>query len=90
MGRCVAAHVRSGGGYAPATCAMSMGDAGQHQGRRLALWLVARSKWIEQHKLHVMRWALRRWTDLEAYDFVELLELAGGYRVRRIGVDPGD
>jgi len=37
-----------------------------------------------------MRWALRRWTDLEAYDFVELLELAGGYRVRTILVQPGD
>ena len=59
-------------------------------GGLLALWLVARSKWIERHMLHVMGWALRRWTDLEAYDFVELLELAGGYRVRSIGVDPGD
>ena len=59
-------------------------------GGLLALWLVARSKWIERQMLHVMGWALRRWTDLEAYDFVELLELAGGYRVRRIGVDPGD
>jgi hypothetical protein len=56
----------------------------------LALWLVARSEWIERHMLHVMGWALRRWTDLEAYDFVELLEMAGGYRVRKIGVDPGD
>jgi hypothetical protein len=56
----------------------------------LALWLVARSEWIERHMLHVMGWALRRWTDLEDYDFVELLEMAGGYRVRRIGVDPGD
>jgi hypothetical protein len=59
-------------------------------GGLLALWLVARSEWIEQHMLHMMGWALRRWTDLEAYDFVELLELAGGYRVRRIGVDPDD
>ena len=59
-------------------------------GGLLALWMVARSKWIERHMLHVMGWALRRWTELEAYDFVELLELAGGYRVRRIGVDPGD
>ena len=59
-------------------------------GGLLALWLVARSRWIERHMLHVMGWALRRWTDLEAYDFVELLELAGDYRVRRIGVDPGD
>ena len=33
---------------------------------------------------------LERRYELEAYDFVELLELAGGYRVRRIGVDPGD
>jgi Trk K+ transport system NAD-binding subunit len=38
----------------------------------------------------VIDWALRRWTDLEAYDFVELLELAEGYRVRSIGVDAGD
>ena len=33
---------------------------------------------------------LERRYELEACDFVELLELAGGYRVRRIGVDPGD
>jgi hypothetical protein len=56
----------------------------------LTFWLVARSEWIERHMLHVMGWALRRWTDLEAYDFVELLEMAGGYRIRKIGVDPGD
>lgn len=59
-------------------------------GGLLALGLVARSEWIERHMLHVMGWALRRWTDLEDYDFVELLEMAGGYRVRRIGVDLGD
>ncbi len=50
-------------------------------GGLLALWLLARNEWIERHMLYVMGWALRRWTDLEAYDFVELLEMAGGYRV---------
>jgi hypothetical protein len=59
-------------------------------GGRLALGLVARSAWIERHMLRVMGWSPRRWTDLEAYDFVELLELSGDYRVRRIGVAPGD
>lgn len=59
-------------------------------GGLVGIWLVARSAWIERQMLHAMEWALRRWTDLEAYDFVELLELAGGYRIRRIGVDPGD
>jgi hypothetical protein len=59
-------------------------------GGLLALGLVARSEWIERHMLHVMSWALRRWAKLEDYDFVELLEMAGGYRVRRIGVDPGE
>jgi TrkA-C domain len=55
-----------------------------------AIWLVARSKWIEHGMLRVMHWALRRWTHLEAYDFVELLKLAGEYRVRTIVVRPGD
>jgi hypothetical protein len=55
-----------------------------------ALWLVARSEWIEHRMIGVMGRALRRWTDLEAFDFVELLEMAGGYRVRAIVVDPGD
>lgn len=59
-------------------------------GGLLALWLVARSEWVEHRMLGVMGWALRRWTDLEAYDFVELLEMAGGYRVQTIVVDPGD
>ncbi len=59
-------------------------------GGLVGLWLVARGAWVERQMPHAMGWALRRWTDLEAYDFVEPLELAGGYRARRIGVDAGD
>jgi hypothetical protein len=56
----------------------------------VGLLLVARSKWIEKRMLRLMSWALRRWTNLEAYDFVELLNLAGEYRVRTIVVGPDD
>ena len=40
--------------------------------------------------LSVMSRALRKWSDLEAYDHVELLEMARGYRVRSLLVNPGD
>jgi hypothetical protein len=56
----------------------------------LALWAVAASSWIEARLSRVIEWALARWTDLDARDYVRLLDLLGGYAITEIRVDPGD
>lgn len=56
----------------------------------VALWLLATSKWIERQMSNAMRWALARWTRLEAYDYVSLLHLTGDYSVRECQVEPDD
>jgi hypothetical protein len=64
--------------------------AGWLLGGLAALGLVASNEWVERGMLSVMSRVLRKWSDLEAYDYVELLEMARGYRVRSILVNPGD
>lgn len=55
-----------------------------------SLGLIARSRWIERHMLRLMRLALSRRTDLEAYDLMGLLELSGSYGIRTTIVAPED
>ncbi|REJ72302.1 MAG: potassium transporter TrkA [Planctomycetota bacterium] len=54
------------------------------------LWLVATSKWIEHHLSRVLQAVLQRFTDLEALDFAELLDLSGRYTVRTLHVEADD
>jgi len=54
------------------------------------LWAVATNKWIEERMLNWLQSLLRRFTDLQAIDFVELLELTGPYCVRTMTVDRND
>ena len=37
-----------------------------------------------------MKWALRKWTNLDVRDYVELLNLSGEYTVRELQVKEGD
>lgn len=55
----------------------------------LVLWLVASSSWIDRRMSSVIRWALSRFTELDARDYVALLHLRGEYAVKemRIGHD---
>jgi hypothetical protein len=54
------------------------------------LWILARSEYVEQWMTRIMRKALRRWTDLEIYDYLELLKLSGEYMVRELKVGEKD
>jgi uncharacterized membrane protein len=56
----------------------------------VALWAVAASSWIEARLSRIIEWALARWTDLDARDYVRLLDLLGGYAITEVRVDPGE
>lgn len=54
------------------------------------LFLAAQSKWLERWMYRWMRWALRRWTNVYAFDYAGLLHLTDDYGVREIEVEEGD
>lgn len=51
-----------------------------------ALWVVARSPWVDRRLSWVIARVLRRWTDLDASDFGQLLHLADRFAVGEIAV----
>lgn len=54
------------------------------------LWQVANSEWIDRRMQRVIRWSLRRFTDVEARDYAGLLHLTGEYVVAEIAVEHDD
>jgi len=56
----------------------------------LALWLLATSRWIERQLNRPIAYALRRFSHLDVRDYVSLLELANGFRVTELEVEPYD
>jgi NhaP-type Na+/H+ and K+/H+ antiporter len=73
-------------------------SGGEDQARRagllllgvLVLGLAAASPTVDGHLSRLIAWALRRWTDIDARDYVALLGLSGGHAVMEITADPGD
>jgi hypothetical protein len=55
----------------------------------LALWLFARSHWIDGWMSRAIAWTLKRYTDLDTRDYVGLLHLAGEYALMELKVQPG-
>lgn len=55
-----------------------------------ALYLVAKSRWIDRRISRSISWALSRYTHLDVRDYSSLLHLARGYRVSELYVDEGD
>lgn len=53
----------------------------------LVILIAARSKTVDNMLARVIGWALRRFTDLEVRDYVELLDLASNYAVVELGVE---
>ena len=51
--------------------------------------LVARSKFVDRQLSKAINYALRNWTDLDARDYVSLLDLGGEYTVREMQVQEG-
>jgi TrkA-C domain len=56
----------------------------------VVLWALAASSWVEARLSRVIEWALARWTDLDARDYVRLLDLLDGYAITEVRVDPGE
>jgi len=52
-----------------------------------ALWLLSKSRWVENHLDRAIRWALKKWTDLDLIDYYSLLELEKNYSVKRMQVE---
>lgn len=59
-------------------------------GGLLALYLVARSSWVEKMLRRGIERMLQRHTDLARRDYGSLLRLGGGYRVAELKVEAGD
>lgn len=59
-------------------------------GGLVALWLLARSAWVDRRLSGLIARALERWTDLDARDYAALLHLSGPYTVMEMAVGAGD
>lgn len=56
----------------------------------LVLWYIARTERFDRLVKGIMRRVLRRWTDLEVRDYVQLLHVSENYAIRDLQVDEGD
>jgi len=54
------------------------------------LWLVASSSWVSRWMEKVIRWALRKWTSVEARDYASLLRLSDDFAVSEMQVEEKD
>jgi K+/H+ antiporter YhaU regulatory subunit KhtT len=54
------------------------------------LWCIATSNWVERHLSRLLEAMLKRFTDLQTFDFAELLDLSGRYTVRTLHVQTND
>ena len=45
------------------------------------------SRWVDRRMCQAIRWAIRRWTTLDAQDYSRLLHLRGEYGVSRLRID---
>jgi TrkA-C domain len=55
-------------------------------GALVALWLLARSRWVDRRLSRLIAWALKRYTELDTRDYAGLLHLAGEYAVMELRV----
>ena len=56
----------------------------------LMFWIIGTSKWLDYWLHRIIIDALKRWTDLDAHDFLELLHVGEGYSVTELEVEHGD
>lgn len=54
------------------------------------IWALSSSQWLDTKVSQAVTWALNRYTQLEAYDFMELLNLEEGYIVTEMIVEETD
>jgi len=51
---------------------------------------VSQIPWVDRKVRQIIEWSLKKWTDLDARDYAQLLCLAGDYGVSELAVEPGD
>ena len=56
----------------------------------IGVWLFARSRIVERWLNKLIAWALLRFGDFKARDFVAVLQLENGYAVSELAVEPSD
>jgi K+/H+ antiporter YhaU regulatory subunit KhtT len=56
----------------------------------LLLWSIAGSSWVDRRLSTVIEAALGRWSDLDARDYVRLLDISSVYAIAEIVVHPDD
>lgn len=56
----------------------------------LGLWLLARTNWFNRLISSAIERGLRRWSDMDVRDYVQLLDVSGDYAVRDQEVREGD
>ena len=56
----------------------------------VVLWVLAKSRWVEQQLNRPIAFALKRFSRLDVRDYVSLLELANGFAVTELQVEPDD
>jgi hypothetical protein len=56
----------------------------------LVLWRLASSKRVDAHLSRLIERGLKRWADLDARDYVRLLEISGEYSIDEIEIVDGD
>lgn len=54
------------------------------------LWAISSSRWVDDRMCGAIRWAIRRFTTLDANDYVRLLHLGSEYGVLRFRVEEND
>lgn len=59
-------------------------------GGLVAVWLIARSRWLDRQLSRVIGRVLQRWSSLPAGDYAALLHLSGDWRVAELAVDSDD
>ncbi len=56
----------------------------------LLLWLISKSRWVERKLNRHIAWAIKRFTRLDARDYVAVLNLQQGYAVTETVITPND
>ena len=54
------------------------------------LWTISSSSWFNRMLAALINWAFHRWVHLDTRDYVNLLHLGQGYRVKELQVHRGD
>lgn len=53
----------------------------------MILWLLARNRWVDRYVSRAIKWALKRWTEVDVRDYASLLRVSGDYAITELEVE---